>query len=390
MAKAGVLRAFLISGFLLALPGGLLPLWGYHVDSEFGTAGNYFLAMGLGMAVAMGVARKLAGKCAADRVLTCGCFLSSLALLMLTIAAPPALIWYQMVCLVVTGAAAGLVNHAIFETIGPAWEADPAGVTLRAGVYFGAGSVLASVAMAESFGGATIGDTSAMRTFAISAALPIIAAFAFRRLPAAPPAQEVAIQDEDDEATRARRTVLATLLGLLLVFQFANVWGVAGWLPIYLIDRLGMSPVGAVMLLAMYWMAITAGRMGAPLVMRLMPHGRMLGISAFCALFGGTALAAADTRGGVVIGILLMGFGFAAIYPLALERISTRFTGYHPGYFSNLFLCAMSGGMFAAFAIGHVAAWSGLRAIPVAAMLGSCTVFVLLLMIWLGRKVSGN
>jgi fucose permease len=45
--------------------------------------------------------------------------------------------------------------------------------------------------------------------------------------------------------------------------QFANEWSIAGWLPVYLIDRLGMSPTGALMLLAVYWMALTAGRIGA-------------------------------------------------------------------------------------------------------------------------------
>jgi hypothetical protein len=121
-----------------------------------------------------------------------------------------------------------------------------------------------------------------------------------------------------------------------------------------------------------------------------MPHGRLLGISAFCALFGGTALAASGTRGGVVIGILLMGAGFSAIYPLASERIAPRFTGYHPGYFSGLFLFAMSGGIFAAFVLGHLAGMTGLRVIPLTAMLGTCAVFALILVIRLGRKVSGN
>ena len=389
MANAGVLRAFLICGFLLALPGGLLPLWGYHVDSEFGTAGNYFLALGIGMAGAMGISRKFADRWRADRLLTAGCITASAALLMLTIAAPPAQVWYRTLCLFVTGGAAGLVASAVFASIGAAWDANPAGVTLQGGIYFGAGSIAASLLMAGCFGGETIGDTDATRLLAISALLPAAAAVAFRRLPMAVAVVETA-EIADDSAGRDRRTVLAVLFGFLLFFQFANEWSIAGWLPVYLIDRLGMSPVGAVMLLAVYWGALTVGRIGATVLVKVMPHGRLLGISAFCALFGGTALTASDTRGGVVVGILLMGAGFSAIYPLASERIATRFTGYHPGYFSGLFMFAMSGGIFAAFVLGHLAGWIGLRAIPLAAMLGSCAVFALILMIQLGRKVSGN
>ena len=385
---AGVLRAFLISGFLLALPGGLLPLWGYHIHADFGTAGNYFLALGVGMAGSMALARKLAGKVRADRLLTLGCLSASLALLMLTIAAPPALVWYQTLSLLVTGIAAGLINSAVFESIGAAWEADPASVTLRGGIYFGAGSVAASLLMAQCFGADTIGDTSATRLLALTALLPAAAAIAFRRLPI--PAAEPAAMLVDEAAGRDRRTVLAFLFGCLLFFQFANEWSIAGWLPVYLIDRLGMSPTGAGMLLAVYWLALTLGRTVAAVLVKLMPPGRLLGISAFCALFGGTALTASDTRGGVVVGILLMGAGFSAIYPLASEHIATRFTGYHPGYFSGLFAFAMSGGIFAAFVLGHLAGSVGLRVIPLTAMLGSCAVFALIMVIRLGRKVSGN
>jgi hypothetical protein len=102
------------------------------------------------------------------------------------------------------------------------------------------------------------------------------------------------------------------------------------------------------------------------------------------------ALTFSDTRGGAVVGILLMGAGFSAIVPLASERISTRFTSYHPGYFVKLFGFTTSGGIFAAFMLGHVALWTGLRAVPITAMLGSCAVFGLILVIRLGRKVSGN
>jgi hypothetical protein len=388
VARAGVLRAFLISGFLLALPGGLLPLWGYHVHPAFGTAGNYFLALGLGLAGSMALSRKLAARWRAQGLLTAGCVAASLSLLMLTIAAPPAQVWYQTLCVFVMGAAAGWINGAVFESIGPAWEADPAGVTMRGGIYFGAGSVTASLLISRCFGGDMIGDTTAGRAFAICAIFPAVAAIAFRRLPMA--SAEAVPMEVDDAATRDRRTVLAILFGFLLFFQFANEWSIAGWLPVYLIDRLGMSPAGAVMLLAIYWIALTTGRIGASVLVKVMPHGRLLGISAFCALFGGTALTASDTRGGVVVGILLMGAGFSAIVPLASSRISTRFTGYHPGYFNGLFLFAMSGGIFAMFVLGHLAEMLGLRVVPLSAMLGSCAVIALILVIRLGRKVSGN
>ena len=37
----------------------------------------------------------------------------------------------------------------------------------------------------------------------------------------------------------------AVLFALLLFFQFGNEWSIAGWLPIFLIRRLGVSPEGS-------------------------------------------------------------------------------------------------------------------------------------------------
>ncbi len=87
-----------------------------------------------------------------------------------------------------------------------------------------------------------------------------------------------------------------------------------------------------------------------------MRHGRLLAFSAFCALFGCTALLAAGSRFGVVVGILLTGAGFSAIYPLVAERIASRFSYYHPGYFNGIFTFALMGGILAPFVLGHMAA----------------------------------
>ncbi len=383
MPKAGAVRALLLSGFLLALPGALLPLWGYHVRPDFGTAGNYFLALGAGLALAMALARFLSRSAKAGYILAAGFFVSTAALVLLTVSAPPATVWYQALCIATLGAAAGLINGAIFELIGVAWEADPAGVTLRGGIYFGAGSAVASLLMSNSF----VAEATAARMFFVCAVLSAVAgiaiAKAFRTIPAedkpAPP-----------EVHTDQRTVLALIFGLLLFFQFANEWSIAGWLPVFLIDRLGMSPAGAITWLAVYWIALTIGRIAASLLVNLMPHGRLLGISAFCALFGGVSLTASDTRGGMIVGIFLIGAGFSAIVPLASERVAQRFTGYHPGYFSGLFMFAMSGAIFADFILGHLADHLGLRAIPAATIVGSLAVITLIMVIRLGRKVSGN
>lgn len=381
-----ILCGLVISGFLLALPGGLLPLWGYHIHPDFGVAGDYFLALGIGVIGGGLLARQLGLRISLERLLAAGCTMATLALLLLAVAAPPAQAWYEALALFITGIAAGMVNTAVFEAMAPCFEGNPATIILRGGIFFGAGSILGAWCLAQTFDDTSEGS-GAMRLLAFTALIPLAAAVAFARLRVPSVAvPEVSIKQSVQEL----RSPLAIFFALLLFFQFANEWSIAGWLPVFLIDRLGLSPASAVTLLALYWLALLGGRIVVSRLLRVVRHGRLLGISAFCALFGCTALLASGSTFGVVTGILLTGAGFSAIYPLAAERIASRFSYYHPGYFNGIFTFALMGSMLAPFALGHLAAVAGLSVIPLVAMLLSCAVFGLVLLIWLGRKVSGQ
>jgi MFS transporter, FHS family, glucose/mannose:H+ symporter len=377
-----ILCGLVVSGFLLALPGGLLPLWGFHIHPDFGTAGNFFLVLGLGIVGGGALAQRLARNVSLERLLAGGYFAAALALLLLAVAAPPAQTWYQCLALFTGGMAAGIMNTAVLEAVTPCYESNPATITLTGGIFFGAGSVLAALLLAQSFG-----DSGAARLLAITAVVPAMAGIC---------AGLVRIEVRDlpgvslTQSMEDLRSPLAILFALLLFFQFANEWSIAGWLPVLLIDRLGLSPATAVTLLALYWSALMAGRFIATKLLRVVRHGKLLGVSAFCALFGCTALLAAGSRFGVVVGLLLTGAGFSAIYPLVAERIASRFSYYHPGYFNGIFTFALTGGILAPFALGHLAVEAGLKAIPLAVMMGSCAVFGLVLLIWLGHKVSGH
>jgi fucose permease len=380
-SPAKILCGLVVSGFLLALPGGFLPLWGYHIKSEFGTAGNYFLALGLGLASGGMLARRLASRIPLARLLAAGCAAGALALLLLSVAAPPAEVWYQSAALLVTGAAAGMVNTAVFEGLGTCYESNPAAITLTAGIFFGAGSVLAPLLLAQSFE-----NNTATRLLAVAALVPAGAAVWLGRMRfQRDELRELPVE----QAMRDLRSALAIIFALLLFFQFANEWSIAGWLPVFLIDRLGLSPATAVSLLALYWLSLMVGRIVAARLLPWVRHGKLLAFSAICALLGCAVLAASASRFGVVVGLLLTGAGFSAIYPLAAERIASRFSYYHPGYFNGIFTFALMGGILAPFALGHLVGVSGLRIVPLAVMAGSCAVFVLILLIWLGRKVAG-
>jgi hypothetical protein len=381
--SALALRSVFLSGLLLALPGGLLPLWGYHIQTDFARAGDYFLSLAMGLAAGALSAQRYGGRRAPSRIRWCASFVAAGAIVLLAFAAPPAGFWWGFAGLFLASACAGALNTRTFQTIGPAWQADPAGVTLKCGTTFALGSALGSVFLAWCFEGANPG-----RTVVMLAIVPALAgaSMLFRLRDTAGVFEPAARPPRETELW----TVLAFAFGLLLFFQFAAEWSIAGWLPIILIDRLGISPRSAVDLLALYWFALAAGRLGASRLISHVRQGFLLAGSAFCALFGCAAILAAGNRFGMVTGMLLAGMGLSAIYPLASAKISTRFSSYHPGYFNGMFTFALLGGMLMPFVLGHAAAHFGLGIVPLAAMIGSCAVLLLLILISLGRLVSGN
>jgi len=48
------LAGFLLSGFLLALLGAILPAWGYHREEHYVAVGNFFLSLAIGIVAATG------------------------------------------------------------------------------------------------------------------------------------------------------------------------------------------------------------------------------------------------------------------------------------------------------------------------------------------------
>ncbi|HXJ43206.1 MAG TPA: hypothetical protein VNH18_28255, partial [Bryobacteraceae bacterium] len=116
-----ILAALSVPGFLLAMPGGLLPLWGYHIRPAFFIAALYFLALGSGLIAGAWLGLRLRRKYGDARLLTAGGFCASLALLLLSLATPPAAVWYQCLALVVSGAAAAQINTGVFGLVEAAW-----------------------------------------------------------------------------------------------------------------------------------------------------------------------------------------------------------------------------------------------------------------------------
>jgi len=384
MPRSGrALAGFLLSGFLLALLGAILPAWGYHRDPpDFTAVGHYFLSLALGVAAAAAVARRFLARRGLRALLVSACILAAVAIGWLAWVSPPAPMWQRASGLVVLGVAAGLLNVGLFQAMSRGYQADAAGTVNKGGIWYGLGCLTATVLAAVAF------YTNTAGVLLVMAVVPAVFAGIYLRGvdTAAPPLPEPTLR----KAVRDFRSPAAVLFALLLFFQFGNEWSIAGWLPILLIRRVGMPPGGALLVLALYWLCLMTGRLGAVSILPRVRHGRVLALSVFAAFLGCLLLYFTDNTFGAAMGAFFVGGGFASIYPLVAESIGRRFPYYHPGFFNGIFSIALLGGLVAPATLGYAAEAWGVGVVVAIPLIGSCTVVALVLLIWLESKVTGR
>jgi len=383
-SKSGkALAGFLLSGFLLALLGAILPAWGYHRDPpEFTAVGHYFLSLAVGIVTAAAFARQLLVWRGLKFLLVFACALASGALGWLAWVAPPASLWFRVIGLIFLGVAAGLLNVGLFHAVSRGYQVDAAGTVNKGGIWYGLGCLTATILAALAF------YTYTASILLFMAAVPAVFAAIFARsVDSAPSAQP---ESKPGKALQEFRSPAAMLFALLLFFQFGNEWSIAGWLPLLLIRRVGMPPKSALLVLALYWLCLMTGRLGAVSILPRVRHGRVLAVSVLAAFLGCLLLYFTNNAFGAAMGAFFVGSGFASIYPLVAEAIGHRFPYYHPGFFNSIFSLALLGGLLAPATLGYVAEVWGVGVVVAIPLIGSCAVVALLLLIWLESKVTGR
>ena len=376
------LSAFLLSGMLMSFLGAILPAWRYHLSEDFTEVGRYFLSLNLGFLISVVASHALLPRKGVKFVFILANAIACGGFLFLALSSPPVSALWRLAGLLWIGVSAGLLNAAVFHAISPLYRHDRAATVNVAGVLFGLGCLLTALLVAGTYYVYTV--PSILILFAI---IPGFYAgiYAKSHLPRQPVSREVPVL----QVLRDFRNPGAILFSLLLFFQFGNEWSIAGWLPLFLIRRLGISPADSLLMLALFWASLLVGRVLAQVALKRMSHGVLLIGSIASALLGTIVLASTNNGFGAVMGILFVGAGFASIYPLVVEKIAHRFPYYHPGFYNGIFSLAITGGLLAPWTLGDfVKAW-GIQAVMIVPLLGTCMVFVLLLLIMLEAKLTG-
>ena len=377
------LAGFFISGVLLSFLGTILFSWQHHLTSQYGIVGLYYAGLIAGLVASARTSPALLRRKGIGWTLALACGLAGAAFLYLGFVSPPFSPWWRVGGMAVVGFSAGLLHTAIFQAISPMYRHDPAATVNLAGILFGAGCCFLAILISGTF---YLYTAAAVQVWI--AVIPALFGWMYRRTPF--PAQPAPPHPPAKETLSELRSTGAVLLSLLLFFQLGNEWGVAGWIALFLSQRLGISPTTSLEILALYWLALTVGRAGSQWLLPRVRHGRLLLATVTAAMFGCVVLGATDNMFGAIVGALLVGGAFAPIYPLVVEMIGHRFPYYHPGFYNGIFSMAMAGGLLTPGLIGYIASVWGLRVIMLPPLIGSVVVFVLLMLIWLESRLSAH
>ena len=384
LASTGARKAlagFFVSGLLLAFLGAILPSWGHHLSAEYSTIGSYFFGLIAGILGSVWVSPPLLQRRGVGWTLAFSCATASAALLYLAFVSPPFSPWWRVAGLALIGLAAGVLHTAIFHAISPMYRHDPAATINLAGILFGLGCLTVALLVSGAY---YMYSAPAIQTWI--AAIPALFGWFYVRSKFT--MQAVPHHPSPREFLAELRSPGAVLFSLLLFFQFGNEWAIAGWLPLFLSQRLGISPATSLGMLALYWGALLVGRVAAQWILPRVSHTKLLLFSVLAAMFGCVVLLSTDNRFGAVSGILLLGGAFAPIYPLVVEKIGHRFPYFHPGFYNGIFSLAMAGGMLAPCTLGYFASYWGVRVVMGLPLAGSAVVFVLLMLISLEARLS--
>jgi fucose permease len=375
------LWGFYIAGLLMASLGALLLAWRHHIAPDFVLIGTYFLFQNLGVLAGSLFSQSLLKRKGIAFGLWAGCLTSAAGLLILAGFAPP-LHWAgRLAGLLLVGLGAGSVHTSALHAIAPAYDLDSASTMTLAGTLYTLGGLTSALVVGGIFFAYT-----APSILIFLALAPLFAFGFFVRLQL--PDDPVAAQSDWRQALADFKSPAAILFAALIFFQFGNEGAVAGWLAIYLSQKLGWSPATSLSILALYWFVLLLGRLLGQRILPHVAHGKLLAGAVLGPMFACLILSFTDNLFGVITGTVLAAAGFALILPLVIEKTGDRFPYFHPGFFSGIFSLAMTGGLLAPASLGYFAHWLGVGVVMGLPLFGSVMVAVLLMMIWLESRLS--
>jgi fucose permease len=178
------------------------------------------------------------------------------------------------------------------------------------------------------------------------------------------------------EALQVARYPGVLVLGFLLFCQSGNEASIGGWTSTY-VGETGLSAQTATLILAGYWAALMMGRLLVARLLKSVAKEQLVLASGVGALLGAAILLTNRSEGMLVVGVLVIGFSYAGIFPTTLAVAGDAYRKMAGTVFGLLFAIALVGGMSFPWAVGHISQALGVRYGMVVPLLGAAGICVL-------------
>lgn len=348
---ASLCAGMFVFGIVMAILGAILPTLFATIALGKAEAGNLFLVMNFAMLIMSLAFGPVVDRFGFKVFLLASAVLVAAALVMLSSAASYPLV---LAAVAVLGFAGGGINggaNALTADLFP----ERRGAALNVlGTFFGFGALTMPFLIS-----ALLANLGLRTILTIAALLSLVPAVMYAALRFPRPKHEQGFPLS--QAAHVVGNPLLWLCAFLLFYQSANEFTVGGWLSSYLSEVIGFAPAAAALVLAGYWAAMMAGRFLSSRIVGRLGNARLVLGSAVLALAAALIVALAQSPLIACAGAILLGLGFAAVFPSTLAVVGEAFPSFTGTAFSVAFVVALSGGMTAPWLTGRIAADSGLR-----------------------------
>jgi FHS family glucose/mannose:H+ symporter-like MFS transporter len=340
-----------VFGIVMSSLGALLPALFGAIGFEKADAGRLFFVMNLGMLVSSLLFGPVCDRFGFRTTLLTSTLLIAASFSALSDSGSYVTVLLLLALLGFGGGALNGATNALLNDISPNQRARALNLL---GIFFGFGALFTPF-----FIGSLL-DILGLRLILLGLSLLTLAPFALflcARFPRAKHAGGFSWP----ACREALQSPVLLFFGLLLFFESGNEFTVGGWMTTYLGEHLAVAPRIAAYTLAGYWTAIMLGRFVVSRVGSRVSPSLLVTLSAVLALLASTGLIFSTNAAGAALSAVLVGLGFAAIFPTALAQVGTAFAEYSGTAFSVIFAMALSGGMTAPWLVGRIAQIHGVR-----------------------------
>jgi len=167
------------------------------------------------------------------------------------------------------------------------------------------------------------------------------------------------------------------LFGVILFFQSGIEFTVGGWAALFFKEELAIDATKAVLFLSFYWLGMVMVRLLLGYLLKILSPVNIQFSSIMIALIGALTMLLSHNLTLSVLGLFLIGCGFAAAFPVMLGYVGDFYAKLSGTAFSIVFVMALIGGMLFPYFTGVVGQLSSLRLSFIVVPFSLCCIAIL-------------